>query len=304
MSDDIVQLIWKRRVRWSSAADLLRARIFKARASALLLSIGGAILETLAASIESGFPRASFWFGATGALCLAAVTFIVTRLVTADGVRRWNRARAVSEGIKHLVYQFRAQAAPFRDQEAASTLQQKVSEIESKASDIEPSLAQVIVPANSEPPPALSPEEYVAKRVLQQVNGYYRPEAQKAAARLQNFRVVEIGASLLATLLAALTAFATRSNAEVIPSTASAWVAVLTTISVALAAHVGANRYDFLVMSYYATARHLEDLLNGWRALGSPSVEPKWSEFVNACEFAISIENEGWMAKWAEQNST
>ncbi len=64
---------------------------------------------------------------------------------------------------------------------------------------------------------------------------------------------------------------------------------------------MAASRYDFLVMSYHATARRLEDLVNDWRSDGAPTDPAAWSAFVRACEDAISVENESWLAKWAEQ---
>ena len=83
----------------------------------------------------------------------------------------------------------------------------------------------------------------------------------------------------------------------------SAWVAVVTTLGTALAAHVAANRYDFIVMSYTGTALRLEDLVAEWRSRparpGGADVAA-WSAFVKLCEQAISIENESWLAKFAE----
>jgi len=78
------------------------------------------------------------------------------------------------------------------------------------------------------------------------------------------------------------------------------WIAVLTTLSGSLIAHLSSRRYDFLVMSYLATANRLRRLLDHWRTAGSPTGPPRWPEFVNDCENAIATENESWLAKWVD----
>jgi hypothetical protein len=52
-------------------------------------------------------------------------------------------------------------------------------------------------------------------------------------------------------------------------------------------------------MSYTGTARRLEDLVNQWRF--PKGNRPSWSSFVKLCEDAISLENEGWLAKWMKK---
>jgi hypothetical protein len=59
-------------------------------------------------------------------------------------------------------------------------------------------------------------------------------------------------------------------------------------------AHVEASRYDFLVTTYLATARRLENRRNR-------SQEP-WSDFVNDCEGILATENTSWIAKWTKMN--
>ena len=57
-------------------------------------------------------------------------------------------------------------------------------------------------------------------------------------------------------------------------------------------AHVEASRFDFLVTTYLATARRLEDRESGPR-------EPL-SNFINDCEDIIATENLSWIAKWTK----
>jgi hypothetical protein len=60
-----------------------------------------------------------------------------------------------------------------------------------------------------------------------------------------------------------------------------------------------------LIVSYQATARQLEALKSRWMVLGSPEADPaQRGQFVHACEDAISIENNAWMATWLEGTTT
>lgn len=78
---------------------------------------------------------------------------------------------------------------------------------------------------------------------------------------------------------------------------------MLTTLAGGISAHIAANRYDFLVMSYFATGNRLRQRVNEWGAHGAPTDEVRWTAFVEDCEHAISVENESWLAKWAEEEA-
>jgi hypothetical protein len=301
MSEETVALIWRRRLAWSRAADRLKANVTIARAAALIMSAAGATLTTVAATLVTGLPHWRTGCAAAGAVLIAAATFVTTRFITTDAVRAWTRARSVSEAIKADMYSFRAAAAPFDGADALAVLQREVRAVEDNAKDLERYVAAVMV-RSSNPPPVLPPLDYVAKRVMQQVDGYYRRKAKLYASRLAGFRGTELALGLIATVLGALAAFISNNQPDANAGVA-AWVAVFTTLGAAFAAHVAASRYEFLVMSYYATARRLEDLVGDWRAQGSPTDAKSWSAFVHACENAISVENEGWLAKWAEKDA-
>ena len=301
MSDEVVAAIWRRRVAWSKAADQLKARIVYARGAALILNASGALLATLAATCFSSQPDVRTACAALGAVSLATATYLTTRLLTVDALRAWTRARSVSEAIKAEVYGFRAGAAPYRGQDATAQLQEKTSAVQAQAQDLEIHVASVD-PGLVTPPPALSQDDYIATRVEGQIKGYYRKKALEYARRLKRLRSTEFGLGLAGTALGAIAAFqSSQPAAQAAGVGLSAWVGVLTTLAAALAAHVAANRYDFLVMSYYGTARRLEDLVNKWRSAADKG-DAAWSAFVKSCEEAISVENESWLAKWMEKD--
>lgn len=128
---------------------------------------------------------------------------------------------------------------------------------------------------------------YLRVRVDGQVEGYYRPKARQLQMRLTQFRRVEVVLAVAGVVLGALAA----SLAEV---GLSAWIAVVTTISASVAAHVGATRYEYQLIEYLRTADELTRLRRDAAATTSPA---ELDQLVVQCERIISIQNEGWMAK-------
>src|SRR5258707_1385566 len=102
----------------------------------------------------------------------------------------------------------------------------------------------------------------IARRMNGQIAWFDKKAAgYRDAATL--LRRVEFGLALAATLITAI--------ASVIGKTAPLWgvqfdfaafTAVLTTVAAAVLAHVEASRFDFLVTTYLATARRLENRRN------------------------------------------
>ncbi|HET6438306.1 MAG TPA: DUF4231 domain-containing protein [Anaeromyxobacter sp.] len=304
--EELLESLWRRRLAWSTAAGKLKSRLAAARIWGLTLSSSGAALTAAAITVVPEQARAPC--AVLGAVLLAVATLVTKQLVTVDAVRAWTRARSVSEALKAEVWLYRARADRYGGPDAAQRLSDETQKIENQALDLERYLAAVELPAqlpdSKRPPPPMSQEEWVKARVLGQAEGYYRQAARAMARRLAVFRGVEFGLGLFAAASGAAVAWLSsqgdaslhRASTPLAP-----WVAVLTTIGGAIAAHIAASRYDFLVMSYHATARRLESLVERWRSVGAPGEGKGWSEFVNACEAAISVENEGWLAKWGEQ---
>jgi hypothetical protein len=79
----------------------------------------------------------------------------------------------------------------------------------------------------------------------------------------------------------------------------AAWVPVATTAGTSVVAYVAAARYDHQIIEYLRTAQQLDGLLGS--RMDTPTGN---AAFVDACEGVISIENQGWMARWvsAENN--
>jgi hypothetical protein len=79
------------------------------------------------------------------------------------------------------------------------------------------------------------------------------------------------------------------------------WVAVITTLSTSVAGFFQANRYEYLALSYSATARRLRNILDGWRTDQSQS-DP--TAFILECEETMSFENHSWLSEFLDDKQT
>jgi SMODS and SLOG-associating 2TM effector domain 1/Protein of unknown function (DUF4231) len=292
--DAIIQSVWNRQRQWSKAANELKSGIVKWRTSVLVLGSVGAVLQTLAATLPAAFVSSAS--AVVGTVALALVPALTGYYLTPEQTRKWLRARSVSEGLKSETFLFRAGAEPYCGADALGVFMEKTREIETWAGNLEPELAR-IQPDAKPPPGPLDPETYLVRRIQEQVDKYYRPQAALNAQRARWVHQAEILLGVAAAVLAAIaTALHLPATGEA-PGGLGAWVAVLTTIGASFAAHAAASRHDFQARSYYATARQLEDLRDKWRATPQPADPRAWSGLVRAVEEAISAENRGWMAK-------
>jgi hypothetical protein len=290
--EEIVRTLWSRHAQWSSVGARLKTHVVFWRAAVLVLSAVGAVLQTAAASLAPSTIASAAALG--GAVALATVPFIAVKLLGAERVRGWLRARSVSEGLKSEVFRFQAGAAPYDGEDRAVKLVEAGRNLEVWVEALAVDLAGVDEGPSS-PPARLDSEEYVKLRVSDQIDGYYRPRARWNASRARLFRALELTTAFLAASIGALMA-ALQLGAGA-GGRGGEWVAVITTIGGALAAHSAANRYVEQARIFFATARRLQDVRDDWIARGRPTASGPWSEFVNACEEAISVENRAWMSK-------
>ncbi|MBV8589928.1 MAG: DUF4231 domain-containing protein, partial [Acetobacteraceae bacterium] len=285
------------RIGWSRTADRLKKRYVGGRTVVLGLTVSGAALQTLAATVGVASIKTSA--GILGAIALVLAPFVTRYFLSVEETRKWLRARSISEGIKSEVYCFCAKADPYVGADALDILRAKVREIRGWAKDLELDRAKTGNP--SEPaPPMFDADKYLHARIYQQINQYYRPKARWNAILAERFRWTEV---TMAGLAAAIGAVATYAGGDV-SARLGPWAAVLTTVAGSVAAHAAANRYEFQAATFYATAAQLDDLAQEWLPSGKAMPGEEWSRFVRSCENVISAENRGWMAKLDEKSET
>ena len=298
MTDDNVSSnlasAWEYQRIWSLTANKLRKEITRLRGVILILAIAGAVLVTVGAQVSDAFQARRILSG-LGAAALAAAPVISRTKLGKDEVSDWIRARSASEGLKSEVYLYRAGADPYGDDDRDAALAARYNEILDNVNDISLHAADV-KPDTKGLPPEMDPEAYIELRVNAQADGYYLKTAARLKGNLKQLRTLEFVLGAVAALLA----LAATLPLDWFATGAAAWVAVATTAGAALAAQIAANRYEHLITTYRATARQLKSIRDDWLDR-DPANRMSASDFIHASENAVSVENQGWMAKWTER---
>lgn len=281
-----IEELWREQSLWSCTANRLKARVERARLATLVLTTVVAVIGATA----SGLPQES----STAHLLAAFAAFgaaLIPMLRTAwnsSSLSDWTRARSVSEALKGEIYLWLARAGEYRHDDQATLLTQKTDDIRASGADLAGHQLG-IEPIHRALPQVNDARTYFSVRVRQQIFEYYQPKAEERARRLRRFRRVEIGLAILAATIAAAAATTTMS---LVP-----WIAAITTTGAAVAVHVAASRYDYQLIEYLRTAAELRRLT---REAGRAASEDALDGLVTAAEAVISVENQAWMARLAE----
>ena len=181
-----------------------------------------------------------------------------------DGNRR--RKDCADTSFTFLGYTFRARQAPTRDGT---------------------SMFSAFLPAVHDV------DTYMDVRVREsQLEKYYEPKTAKLRQRIWQLKAVQVTLALVAAGLAAVAA---------ISPSVGAWAAVATTAGGAVTAYIAGQRYEFLWIEYSRTASELRRLLDRRTAADGSSLSGP--QLVAACEEVISVQNQGWMAKWGKDDT-
>jgi hypothetical protein len=279
---------WAQQRIWSQTANQLKKRIDQARLAALLLGIATAVLA-VAADQAGGLSMLAGRVLSASAAVTAGIATLLQRRVSTEQITDWTRARSASEGLKTEIYSYLAGGTAYTrpDGDRDARLGAETRSITDAVSDLQRHTLGV------ESDGRLMPDvhdlgTYITLRVDEQINNYYKKKAAIYERRVRGLRVVGDLLGITAVVLAALaTAFQVTGL--------SAWVPVVTTIGTSVAAYIAAARYDHLVIEFLRTAQRLDHLRQEQRDKpGDPAA------FIDACEAAISVENQAWMARWDE----
>jgi hypothetical protein len=283
---DVAELTWRRQSVWSQAANRAKADVERSRRAALGLMMSVAVLSTASVQVMS--------VSGLGGRVLASAATLAAALVPVakrmgGSVSGWIRLRSVSETLKAEVYVYLAGAEPYQGADRQALLLERTEEILRDASDLGGHTTG-IDPVPRELPPVTDADSYFTVRVVNQIDRYYRPQARRMQAMVGRMRRAELSLSVLSACLAATTTIFTVEET-------SAWVGVITTITVALVAHAAAARYEYQQLEYTRTADELGRLLERRAVLSASGSDDHAT--IQRCEHIISIQTEGWMAKWS-----
>ncbi|MGZ4618278.1 MAG: DUF4231 domain-containing protein [Frankiaceae bacterium] len=286
----IADWAWQRQSVWSQTADQLKSGPTQARQLRLALTVAGGALALAGSQLKPVSAAAAIGVAVLAAVVLAGVGLLSGRQ-NVEQVRQWTRARSVSEALKTEVFLFLTHCGDYAGADGEQRLEAEVQRLEREAGDL---LRYTIgaQPKTRPLPPVQDVNSYLRVRVREsQIEHYYVRNADKLSHRLRIAKWVEVTLALAAAALAATAA---------VSANLAAWAAVLATAAGAVAAHVAAERYEFLWIEYSRTASELRRLADRRTAPdGRPLSE---NELVMKCEDVISVQNQAWMAKWGEQN--
>lgn len=299
MRDDILSDIWKKRNAWARTARGFKAHTDRARRGQLALVILGSICTTAAATgllqenPDGGLALINRVLAGAGAVALGLVAAIQQQFLSQKQLERWPRARSVTEAIKSEVFRFQAGALPYgrpaneeAQQKSLQALLERVDAITADAKDLLPHVAEHNTVDDKGLPGTLDEESYIAQRLTEQIENYYKPTSRRHFITAKRIRFLLSGLALFSAAIAALMASSELAGL-------GAWVSVITTGSLAVATYASLQRYEFLASTYAKQADHLKRLSQEWKL----EIWPDWSAFVSECENTISAENRGWMAK-------
>jgi hypothetical protein len=262
------------------------------------LSIGAAVLATLGKQID-GLQIAALpsWLpgtlGLLGGAALGLAAYFTKELLNPAPEAKAVRARAAAEALKSNAYLLATGAPPYASATNADELLAKAHDIRAGVNDLSPLAISGQEEAEGIPTAPMSIDDYVRERVDEQVEQFYLQKVRMNAKKLATGRRLSLVLGALAVVLGLWSAKS---------PTVAGWVAVIGAMTAAIAAHQYAERYQFLSVSYQATADRLKWLKTKWELDGKPQSGPETQHaFILACEDAISTENSAWMAEWTKK---
>ncbi|MEU2030931.1 DUF4231 domain-containing protein [Nocardia amamiensis] len=288
----VAEWAWQRQNVWSKTATDLKAGLHRARQWRLGLTVMGAGLALAGSQLEPVDEAAAVTAAVAGAVLMAAVGVSAGRH-SVQKIRQWTRARSVSEAIKSEVFLFLTSAGNYAGEDRRQRLDAEVQRLEREAGDLRGYSEGVVATARSLPA-VDDVDSYLRLRVRQsQLERYYEPRAQLMRRRVRTFKAIGVTLALAAAALAAVAAVSPNIGA---------WASVATTAAGTVAAYAAAERYETLWIEYCRTAAELRRLADQRTAADGRPLSP--TELIAECENVISVQNQTWMAKWGEENSS
>jgi hypothetical protein len=280
--------VWREQAGWSRAADRMKDGIARARLAALVIVVLVAVFGTTAAALGDALHPLGRWLAVLAAVGSVSLPPL-RKLWSGTRLQNWTRARSVSEAMKADVYLWLARVRPFTDDADAATLRDRIDRLRGDAADLA-SAAERCTPVARDLPAVHDLSTYFDVRVGGQYAEYYRPRVREIERRLGWFRAVGFVLGAIGAVLG--------GAAVLLATSFAAWIAVVSTVATAVAVHVSATRYEFQRIEFARTAEELRRIKTRAEQLGV--AEQELHRLARRAERVISIENQGWMAKLAE----
>lgn len=292
----LIESAWKDQAIWSVTADRLKANLTWWRNLAACAGVLGALLETLSATAFSEVEKWRCGIALAGAVVLAVVPIVVKTKLSKERTSAWVGARSAAEALKATIYRFLLAAPPFDASRDPGAFVARCQAVKDNAQNLN-AQAALTTPPTKVRPTTLTPEQYVATRVNDQIDKYYRPKAQSNALTAKRLHDGEFWLTVLAVVMGTL---ASAPAGLGVPQLAALgpWVAVVTTASAAVVAYLAASRAEYQSIAYFTTANRLTGIRDLWQADANRAAPEKVAQFVDACETTIATENQAWITEF------
>ena len=281
MSVAPVDYAWGRQSVWSQTADRLKDVIGRARRWALVLGVAGAVIATLAVVI--GLDDVTGQAASAVAAALVAAAGFFRRRSALEAVEQWTLARSAAEALKAEVHLYLTRSDPYAQADRDERFQSRLDAVEAGVDELLHH-ARGIDPKDRPLPAVTDVESYVEHRLTPQID-WYAAKADWQAGRLDLLGRLQLGLGIVGAVLGVVAAVSATDTVAV-------WVPVVTTIAGSVAAYVGVERYEFLLVEYLRTAARLRRLRDRQSRDGA---------FVKACEDLIGAQNDAWLARMTSE---
>jgi hypothetical protein len=288
---------WGQYRTWAITSRAYKNDVTRWRNVVLILSIAGAILGTLSQQSNlwsllktpQWFPSA---FGLISGFALGLAAYFSKEALSPDPEAKAVRARSAAEAFKSEAYLLAADAPPYDTATTTAELTARTDRVREAVANLTHETITSAQESEGMPTERLSVEEYIKRRVDEQIDKFYIPRARENAKKLAIGRYLSLTLGAIAVLFGLLSAKYVSI---------AGWLAVIGTVTAAIAARQYSGRYQFLVISYQATIERLRSLKTQWAIASKIDAVDAGKRFILGCEETISSENTAWMAEFTKK---
>lgn len=286
--------IWGQYRTWATTSGNYKGGVTRWRRIVLYLSIGGAILGTLSQQVLNwpGVSKATWLspgLGFASGIALGLAAFFTREIFSPDPEGRAVRARAAAEALKSQAYLMATGAPPYDTAKPDTDLYATPEKVKQAVENLQAAILTTDEKAKGVISAPMPMEVYVKQRVVDQID-WYTDKARDNEKKVKNAKRLSMAFGGVGVILGLIAV--SRPNWGV-----AAWVAVIGTITGAIAAQQYAGRYQFLILTYQAAATELDRLKSQWEGTKNSLGIAADQTLILGAERVISAENSAWMVE-------
>src|SRR5690242_10507258 len=174
----VAEWAWQRQSIWSQTANKLKAGPHLALVFRMGFTVAAAAMALAGSQLKAVSLPASIVLAIAAALAMATVG-VLRGLQDVEHMRRWTRARSVSEALKTEVFMFLSHAGAYDSPERERLLEAEVQRLENETGDLY-RYTEGVEPVARLLPAVRDVDSYLNVRVRQsQLKEYYEPNARR-----------------------------------------------------------------------------------------------------------------------------